>query len=456
MRVGPDAMNGSPILDTMIDPTNTVLVKGANVHVYPAPFKFQSRMLKITQSLADAAIFDRIVIVATTGEGLPEHERLDSRREVWRIDRKLFRGSAKTYAKALRTLEWSWRVLRSFRGVKVACINCHSLPVLPLCVALKALKGSKLVYDTHELETETVASRGIRKLVQKALERILIRFVDETIVVNNSIARWYQREYGLSRVWTVKNVPINSCAPVKQNRLLRDMLNLSDADILYLYLGGIFYSRGIPEILEAFSTMASDKHVVFIGYGELVALVQEYAVRCSNIHYHPAVPPDQIATYSSGADVGLSMIENTCLSYYLCLPNKLFEYMMSGLPVIVSDFPDMGAIVDEYGCGWKATLDVDSLRTLIQSIDRQDILAKRERAIAARNEFGWHLEEPELFQVYRQMFGADSEEVSRFAVTAGPARAPLDIGDTTAQGQERSNEVRGAEHVKKSHNKCLL
>src|ERR687886_259913 len=156
-----------------------------NVHIYPAPFEYRSRMLKITKSLAEADIFEKIVILAMTSSELPEHEVLDAKREVIGLPCTLGQGSTKTFWKALRAIEWSCRILLSLKGQKVACINCHHLAVLPVCMALKVLKHSKLVYDTHELETETVASHGIRKRLSKILERLLIRFVDETIVVND-------------------------------------------------------------------------------------------------------------------------------------------------------------------------------------------------------------------------------------------------------------------------------
>jgi glycosyltransferase involved in cell wall biosynthesis len=376
-----------------------------NVHVYPAPFQFQSRMLKITKSLVDAAIFAKIIIAATAGAGLPQRERIDDRREVWRIDRKLLRNSSSTPAKALRTIEWSWKVMRSLAKEPVACVNCHSLPVLPLCVLLKLAKRAKLVYDTHELETETVASHGVRKRVQKVMERLLIRFVDETIVVNDAIAGWYEREYGLPRVWTVRNVPYNQGGEVSRTSILRDKFRIPADDLIFIYLGGVFHGRGIPLLLEAFSGIGPGRHVVFIGYGELVPLVQEYASRNTNIHYHEAVPPDQVDAYARGADVGLSMIENVCLSYYLCLPNKLFEYVLSGVPVIVSDFPGMGAVIDEHECGWKAPHDAESLRELIRGIGPEDIAARRASALAARETFGWQHEERILLRAYHEMLG---------------------------------------------------
>ena len=376
-----------------------------NVHIYPSSFEYRSRILKITKSLAEADIFEKIVILATASSELPEYEALDEKREVIRIRCMLGQGSTKTFWKVLRTVEWSLMVLEGLKGQKVACINCHTLSVLPTCIALKVLKRSKLVYDTHELETETVVSHGIRKHLLKILERLLIRFVDEIIVVNDSIAQWYKHEYRLKRVWVVRNVPYNQGENVAKTRILREAFGIRDEEIVYLYLGGIMQGRAILLLLDVFSRTHPSRHVVFMGFGPLTPLVQEYAAKYPNIHYHPAVALSDILKYASGADVGLALIENVCLSYYLCLPNKVFEYMMAGLPMVVSDFPDMAALVEHHDCGWKVAVDAEALLALVKTISLKEISAKGAKACGARCYFGWHLEEPTLLEVYRQMLG---------------------------------------------------
>ena len=94
--------------------------------------------------------------------------------------------------------------------------------------------------------------------------------------------------------------------------------------------------------------------------------------------------------------MGLCLFENVCLNHYLYLPNKVFEYMMAGLPMIVSDFPEMAALVERYDCGWKVTIDAEALLTLIKTISSKEISAKSANACGARCHFGWHLEEPTL------------------------------------------------------------
>jgi len=383
-------------------------VRGTNVHIYPAPLRHQSRMQKITRTLAEAAVFDRIILVGVATGRSAEREELDDRREIVGLPRRLFSRSSHTFGKAIRTVEWYWRVVRALAREPVACVNCHSLPVLPLCAALARWKRSKLVYDTHELETETVASTGVRKALQKLVERLLIRRADEIIVVNEPIADWYRKNYNLQRVWVVKNVPYNSGPTPARSSRLRDLYGMGEEDIIFLYLGGLWHGRGTKALLDAFSTAGLDRHLVMMGFGEMVPLVEEYSARYRNIHYHPSVKPEEIGDIAAGADVGLSLIENVCLSYFLCLPNKVFEYITSGVPVLVSDFPVMGELIDRCGCGWKAAPATQSIREAVMTITPASIRAKREAALSVRATFGWQYEEPSLLKVYEGLFpGAD-------------------------------------------------
>ena len=123
----------------------------------------------------------------------------------------------------------------------------------------------------------------------------------------------------------------------------------------------------------------------------------------SNIHFMSAVAPDLVKDYTVDADVGMALIENTCLSYYLCAPNKLYEYAACGLATVVSDFPEMSRFVDSYDCGWKVNLEMDAFRRLIDSINLESLKIKRINAARAGMEYGWENEEIELLGMYQSL-----------------------------------------------------
>ncbi len=376
---------------------------GLNIHVYPTPFVHESRILKITKTLADRGVFRRIDVMAALEDGLPEVQDIDGRRRVLRVKKSLGRHSSSTFWKAMRTLEWSWRLKETLAGEAVACVNCHNLAALPLCVFLKQRKGAALVYDTHELETETLHTKGLRRVIARMVERILIRFADEVVVVNDAIADWYRGAYGLDNVSVVRNVPVRHEGDAKKSRILRDAFGIGEDGLVFLYQGILTRGRGVDLLLDAFAGASPDRHILFLGYGDLEGEVTRAARRFPNIHYHPAVPPEKIAEFTAGADVGISLIENVCRSYYMSLPNKVFEYLQCGLPVVVSRFPAMAEVVDRFGCGWAIPVERDLLARLVGSLSREEVDRRREKALAAAESCHWALEEPTLLGVYRRL-----------------------------------------------------
>ncbi len=374
-----------------------------SINIYPSIFVNESRILNITKALADAGIFDKIYILAIQGEGLPGLESLDSVREVVRLP-VAFTGRG-LFSKIMKNLEWSIKILHFSHNKKITCINCHSLPVLPMCVLLKLLKHAKLVYEPHELETETQGSKGIKKKVFKLIESILIRHANVVITVSDSIARWYEKKYSLKKVYSIKNIPRIDNYALRGSRILKDKFKINNGDTLYIYQGGLFEHRGIRILLDVFSKMPLDRHIVFMGFGQLEQLIKEHELNFSNIHFQPAVEPRDIPAYTSSADVGIALIENICLNHYYALPNKIFEYLLSGLPIIVSDFPDMGKFIDKYDCGWKIPVSEKVLTELLMSISKDDIAHKGSKVLICRDKLGSELETEALLEIYQSAVG---------------------------------------------------
>ena len=140
-----------------------------------------------------------------------------------------------------------------------------------------------------------------------------------------------------------------------------------------------------------------------MGYGPLEEAVRNAGKLNDNIHFMPAVAPDLVQEYTVDADVGIALSENTCLSYYLSAPNKLFEYAACGVAALVSDVPEMSRFVDSYDWGWKVNLKVGDFRRLVESIDAESLKIKRFNAALAGLEYCWENEEPELLMMYEDL-----------------------------------------------------
>lgn len=375
-----------------------------NVHIYPSVLTNESRILKITASLARHAVFGHIRVIGLWKAGLDRRTEVVKGVEFVRIPARSPARFDGGVAKLLKAVSWHVGVLASLRGTKVTCINCHSLAVLPLSVLIKWWKRCTLVYDPHELETETRGLKGKAQSLARLVERSLIGRANAVCVVNASIARWYEQRYRLDKVWVVRNVPVRAASPPIRKCLLRQRIGLTEMNEgkLFIYQGLLAPGRGINVLIDAFRQLPQH-HVVFMGYGELQDRVIAASAELANVHFVPAVPPGEIRDHTCDADAGIALIENECLSYHLCLPNKLFEYAHSGIPSIVSDFPEMASFIQETGSGWVTAPDADALVALIRSLDPQAWASRQQQATACGALHGWQEEEPALLDMYASL-----------------------------------------------------
>jgi glycosyltransferase involved in cell wall biosynthesis len=385
-----------------------------NVHIYPTPITHETRMLKETKSIADAQLVDKVYLVGLWKDGLEEYEQIDARRQIWRVRPLIGNQKSGLFIKTLRYVEWQLRILWHFRTSSVKYVNCHSLPVLPIGVLFKLFFRAALVYDTHELETETSEAIGIKRVLYKLVEKSFIRFADAVITVNGSIMDWYKNEYGLRNVAAVRNIPYQRQEEeISKSNILKTRFCINDDEILFIFQGALGIGRGIDILLDTFSKVDSKKHILFMGFGEWEARIKQYEKAYSNIHFIDAVRPSEVNRYTAGADVGLCLQENMGLNHYLSLPNKLFEYIMNAVPVIVSDFPELRRVIDEADCGWKVAVDKSAFYSLVTSISKDEIAVKRNKAAQYRKMIGWQNEEKAILDVYRNILVCKKGVVSR-------------------------------------------
>jgi glycosyltransferase involved in cell wall biosynthesis len=381
-------------------------MKRINLHIYPSPFRFESRILKETKSLIDLNLIDQIIIASTWEKGLLFREDIYSNISLKRF--KLFSGSLKKNPlfDLFKYFEFILRVFWCYRAQNIAYINCHSLLVLPIGVLLKKFgKTQILIYDAHELETERVGLKGTAQKITKWLEKNLIGYVDETIVVCEPIADWYRKTYGLDNIHVIQNMPYRYVAPFIQSNKLKEKYNIPKDNILFIYQGILEEFRGVNTLIDVFVNAPPDKHIVFMGYGTSEKYIKKMSNVHPNIHFHPAVSPSQIIEYTSSADIGIFFIEgDLCLSYQYSLPNKFGEYILAGLPVLVSmSLSYLTEIVSNNKCGW--SLDSSNnvqLTQFIISINWNSVNLIKSGVTRYAKTIGWEEEEKKLPTIYQK------------------------------------------------------
>lgn len=250
-----------------------------------------------------------------------------------------------------------WDVHRTVRRMAAiidsAAYHASDLYVLPAMAANARRRNAGLVYDARELYpfVQGTVGKPWATFFWSQLEARYVPRADVVMTVSDSIADRLQDAYGIRPPVVVHNVPDR--AQVEVSPYLRENLPISESTLLVLHLGQLRNGRGCEILVRAMREVRGAA-LVFLGTGPerdpLKNLTVSEGVEASVFFLDP-VPYDQVLDVAAGADVGVSLLEDTCLNHRLALPNKLFEYLMAGLPTIVSDFPEVGRVVEEFDVG---------------------------------------------------------------------------------------------------------
>jgi len=290
----------------------------------------------------------------------------------------------------------------------VSIHNPELLIFAPLLWVSKKLYGTRLIYEPHELEVckTEVRKKPFRRLIIFSLENFLLPIFDVVVLVSDSIADFYSDIYGISNLFVLPNVPFrlhsykasfDTC--FYDNFSLKEHFSICSSTPVYIYQGLLSLSRGVRDLISIFSSQKSSA-LVLMGYGpmeeEIIAATQKF----SNIFFLPAVPPEHIISVTSSADFGIFFIPsslNPSRSYKYSMPNKFFEYLISGLPVISSsNLIDIASIVSEQSIGCISLPDNKSLSRLISTISA-DYPRSKEKYISSVNRYSSALSYPSLY-----------------------------------------------------------
>jgi len=366
-----------------------------NIHIYPSSMKNESRILKEVQSIKRLNIFDEIILLGVYDENLPSS---------WSINEIIKVKLIKTYGdgKMVKYLFLYMALLRLMMVKKTKQLNIHNVELLPFAFIAKKIFKSTVIYDAHELETERNSLGGKRQELYRKIEKRFIGYCDRVIVVGDAIAEFYKKLYPqLDRPTVVLNTPYYKMN--KKKNIFREKFNIAQDKTVFLYQGSLSKGRNIKMMLELFKHRDEDDAViVFMGYGDFEVLVKSYAKDCHNIYFHEAVKPDILQDYTSSADIGISMIEDSCLSYHYCLPNKMFEYIMAEVPLLVSNLPEMKKIVEEHAVGVVAKENTKKgLEDAIEdamSLNRDEVIQNIKNI---KKIYNWEAQEKILLELYR-------------------------------------------------------
>jgi glycosyltransferase involved in cell wall biosynthesis len=212
--------------------------------------------------------------------------------------------------------------------------------------------GARLMHDCHEYfrGVPELVGRKTTTRIWKAIEDHVFPKLHAVIAVNASVADMYSREYG-KEVTVVRNVPFRrtSVAAADKTRF-----GIEPAQKVILYQGSVNVERGLEEAIQAMKFLRSDARLVIAGTGDVFEKIRQFAKEqkvSGKVIFLGQVPLEDLPPVTAMADLGLSIEKDVSLNYHYALPNKFLDYIQAGVPVLVSPFPEMRALVDKYYIG---------------------------------------------------------------------------------------------------------
>ncbi len=291
--------------------------------------------------------------------------------------------------------------------------HAGDLRALPATYLAARLRRKPLIFETYEvpLVQPYLMKHRIGYGIAVRFLKAMIRRCDAVIATSPFHVTETQRRYGGPPAALVRNLPEYQ-PPVTSDRLRR-FLNLGPQTRIALYQGGFQNNRALDKLIGAARFLAPGNIIVLMGRGpiqtQLEKQIMEEGVN-DRVKIVPAVPYEDLLEWTASADIGLTLFDpGWSVSIQFCLPNKLFEYMMAGLPVLTSPLEAIVDIIQRYEVGRVvATLEPEAIGKAINDFlaDPQSLAQMRAHALqASERELNWEIESQHLIDFYQQFAG---------------------------------------------------
>lgn len=311
--------------------------------------------------------------------------------------------------------------------------HAHDVSALPACYIAACLHRKPIIFEAHEmpLDERSVSElrrsrRWLRKLLAILLAHILPR-CKAIITVSPPIVEEIRSRYRVEKVSLIRNIP--EYRAVQKSDRLRRYLGLKPGVRIGLYQGYLQPNRGLDKLVRAAAFLEQDIVIVMMGentgttQAQLEALIASERVE-DHVKILPPVPYAELLDWTASADIGLTIYSpDHSLNIRMSLPNKFFEYLMAGLPVLSSPLEAIGELIRTYDVGHVVTslLPEDIGEAINTILADQAVLARmRHNALqASRQDFCWEKEKQRLIHLYQDIRHVEEQKVnSRYHSTS--------------------------------------
>jgi glycosyltransferase involved in cell wall biosynthesis len=309
----------------------------------------------------------------------------------------------------LRLLQWDADVYHAL-----------DLPALPACYFTAVLRRKRLVFEAYEVPLMMVRAADVtrsRRRLDVAMASVLpamLRRCAGVITVSPPIVRLFRQQYGCRDVSLVRNVP--PYRELARSDRLRQRLDLGPKTRIALYQGNLDRSRSLDLLVRSARFLEPHHVVVMMGHAtetvqtDLAQLIRSEDV-ADRVKILPSVSYAELLDWTSSADIGLVVyLPDYSPNVSMMLPNKLFEYLMAGAPVLASELECVADVIRRYDVGWVlSSLEPANVGSAINEALADTSARNRMRVNAlraAREVFCWDQEKAELLGLYdRILYG---------------------------------------------------
>lgn len=311
-----------------------------------------------------------------------------------------------------------WRALaKESSKVEASVYHCHEPESFLVALYLRLFKGKMIVYDVHEYYEDVVELVGLPLktflvFMLYVVEPFFCRYTSAIITADEGIAQRY-RKFSDS-VIPIFNFPTAEIfANCDDYEEIREKYRNR---FLVVYVGGLTQERGILDAIKAVHRASAEQpRIKLLLIGSFMS--KDFEETCvqyvslnelqDNVEFLGYMPHDDVPKYIKASDVGIALFHPTKRFMKTSYPIKLFEYMICGKPVIVSDFPAMRKVVDDAGCGmFVDPTNIDEIsRTVVYAAGHlEDLEAMGNRGKQAiKEKYNWRTMEKVLLDVYKKI-----------------------------------------------------
>ena len=297
--------------------------------------------------------------------------------------------------------------------VQADIYHAHVERAIPTCYIAARLRNKPFIVDTPELTlTDPRYARWPRlNVLARHMIRHMVSYSAGHITASPLYPQELSKLFGAKEVTLILNVPPYQLAA--KNDRLRQHLKLGPEVRIALYQGYLQPDRQLERLIQAAAFLERDVVIVLLGSGpektvsELKSLIVSEQVS-DRVKIIPAVPYEELLEWTASANIGLTAVApDQSLNNRLCLPNKFFEYLMAGLPVLSLQYDAIAEMIKRYDVGKiLPSVAPEDIGAAINEMlaDRDGLARMSANALAAaKQEFYWEKESQKLLHLYEEI-----------------------------------------------------